>query len=188
MTNHTERLIEQWLPINEISVEAIRERAGAIPNPEPHQLHVWWARRPLAPSRAAVAASMIPTTFGREEFLAILGTYSGIQYDQERMSAARQQGENEKLGYANRRSFTHNPNRGQLESLRQAALQLTGEQTPVVLDVTAGGGSIPFEAGRLGFRTIPTSSTPSPASSSGQHASGPRSSDANCLRTTRKSA
>ena len=24
----------------------------------------------------------------------------------------------------------------------------------VVLDVTAGGGSIPFEAGRLGFRTI----------------------------------
>ena len=25
---------------------------------------------------------------------------------------------------------------------------------PVVLDVTAGGGSIPFEAGRLGFRTI----------------------------------
>ena len=43
------RLIEEWLPINEISVEAIRERAGAVPNPAPHQLHVWWARRPLAP-------------------------------------------------------------------------------------------------------------------------------------------
>ena len=148
------RLIEEWLPINEISVEAIRERAGAIPNPEPHQLHVWWARRPLAPSRAAVAASMLPTNFGRDEFIAILGTYSGIHHDQERMSDARQQGENKKLGYANRRSFTHNPTHCQLESLRRAALQLTGESTPIILDVTAGGGSIPFEAGRLGFRTI----------------------------------
>ena len=148
------RLIEEWLPINEISVEAIRERAGAIPNPEPHQLHVWWARRPLAPSRAAVAASMLPTNFSRDEFIAILGTYLGIHHDQERMSDARQQGESEKLGYANRRSFTHNPTYCQLESLRRAALQLTGEPAPLVLDVTAGGGSIPFEAGRLGFRTI----------------------------------
>ena len=53
------RLIEEWLPINELSIEAIRERAGAVPNPAPHQLHVWWARRPLAPSRAAVAASLL---------------------------------------------------------------------------------------------------------------------------------
>ena len=52
------RLIEHWLPINEISIESIRERAGAIPNPAPHQLHVWWARRPLATARAAVAASI----------------------------------------------------------------------------------------------------------------------------------
>ena len=29
-----------------------------------------------------------------------------------------------------------------------------GDSAPIVLDVTAGGGSIPFEAGRLGFRTI----------------------------------
>ena len=151
---YASRLIEEWLPVNEISVEAIRERAGAIPNPETHQLHVWWARRPLAPSRAAVAASMLPTNFSRDEFLAVLGTYSGIHYDQERMSDARQQDENEKIGYANRRSFTHNPNYRQLETLRQAALQLTGEQAPLVLDATAGGGSIPFEAGRLGFRTI----------------------------------
>ena len=151
---NTSRLIEEWLPINEISVEAIRERAGAIPNPEPHQLHVWWARRPLAPSRAAVAGSMLPADFRKDEFIGILGTYLGIHHDQERMSDARQQGENESIGYENRRSFTHNPNNRQLETLRQAALQLTGQQVPVVLDVTAGGGSIPFEAGRLGFRTI----------------------------------
>jgi adenine-specific DNA methylase len=32
--------------------------------------------------------------------------------------------------------------------------QATGTSTPVILDPTAGGGSIPFEAGRLGFATI----------------------------------
>ena len=151
---NTARLIEEWLPINEISVEAIRERAGAVPNPEPHQLHVWWARRPLATSRAAVAGSMLPTNFDRDEFIAILGTYLGIYHDQERMSDARQQGKNEKIGYANRRSFTYNPNQHQLETLRQATFELTSQHAPIVLDVTAGGGSIPFEAGRLGFRTI----------------------------------
>ena len=58
------RLIEEWLPVNELSIEAIRERAGAVPNPAPHQLHVWWARRPLAPSRAAVAASLLLANVG----------------------------------------------------------------------------------------------------------------------------
>ena len=56
----TRRLIEEWLPINELSVEAIREGvllAGALP--PLNWLHVWWARRPLTVSRAAVAASLL---------------------------------------------------------------------------------------------------------------------------------
>ena len=74
MTNPqpTRRLIEEWLPISEISIEAIRERAGAVPNPAPHQLHVWWARRPLAPSRAAVAASLLLSNAGHSKFLGVL--------------------------------------------------------------------------------------------------------------------
>ena len=66
------RLIEEWLPINEISIEAIRERAGAVPNPAPHQLHVWWARRPLAPSRAAVCASLLGSNVDHTEFVNVL--------------------------------------------------------------------------------------------------------------------
>ena len=50
-TNNGRRLIEEWLPINELSIESIRERgalAGScLPNPV-NQLHVWWARRPLS--------------------------------------------------------------------------------------------------------------------------------------------
>ena len=29
------RLIERWMPVNQVSTEAIRERAGAVPNPAP---------------------------------------------------------------------------------------------------------------------------------------------------------
>lgn len=66
----TRRLIEDWLPINEISIAAIRERAGAVPNPAPHQIHVWWARRPLDVSRAAVAGALLSSDADRATFCA----------------------------------------------------------------------------------------------------------------------
>ena len=148
------RLIETWLPINEISVEAIRERAGAIPNPETHQLHVWWARRPLVPSRAAVAGSLLPLDFDHDSFIRLLGTYVGVQQDQLRLANARAHGRTEKIGYRNRRAFTYNLTQEQLENIQQHSATIIGGEQPIVLDLTAGGGSIPFEAGRLGFKTI----------------------------------
>ena len=148
------RLIEKWFPVNEISVESIRERAGAIPNPEPHQLHVWWARRPLASSRAAVAAALLPEDYSHDSFTTAMGTYSGVHHDQKRMADAREEGKNEKLGYRNRRAFRHNPTADQQSEFLNAAHGATGTDSPVVLDITAGGGSIPFEAGRLGLQTI----------------------------------
>ena len=149
------RLIEKWLPINQISTEAIRERAGAVPNPAPHQLHVWWARRPLAPSRASTLLSLIPQSADDEDtrhsVLNMLGTSQDIHRTALRLAASRERGERDKDGYGDhRRAFTHNPTTEQLDWLR-ANLP---NANPVVLDVTAGGGSIPFEAGRLGFRTI----------------------------------
>jgi len=52
------RLIEVALPIREISAESVRQKSaqrGHIST-----LHMWWARRPLAASRAVVFASTIP--------------------------------------------------------------------------------------------------------------------------------
>ena len=149
------RLIEKWLPINEVSIEAIRERAGAVPNPAPHQLHVWWARRPLAPSRASVLLSLIPeaadTPQTRTAAFNLLGTSPNIHLIAQRLAAASESGERDKEGYGkHRRAFTHNAEPDELTWLNA---NLTNPN-PVVLDVTAGGGSIPFEAGRLGFRTI----------------------------------
>ena len=149
-TPPSRRLIENWLPINEISVEGIRERAGAVPNPAPHQLHVWWARRPLAPSRAAVAASLLNADADQFGFYDLMGTYAGIHHDAQRLAAANAAGVKADAGYTNRRAFTHNLSPEEARWFRENL----DVPNPVVLDVTAGGGSIPFEAGRLGLNTI----------------------------------
>ena len=149
------RLIEKWFPVNEISTEAVRERAGAIPNPAPHQLHVWWARRPLAPSRTSVLLSLIPMSAddddSRQSVFNLLGTIPNIHHVAQRLAIASASGQRAEEGYGdNRRSFTHNPTAQQLGWLNNNL----ASSDPIVLDVTAGGGSIPFEAGRLGFHTI----------------------------------
>ena len=149
-TPHTPRLIEAWFPVNQTSIEAIRERAGAVPNPAPHQLHVWWARRPLAISRGAVAASLLNADADRDMFLGVMGTHDGVVAEQKRIAAARETGERLKQAYSMQRAFKHNPTPAQAEWLRDNL----ATPDPLMLDVTAGGGSIPFEAGRLGLRTI----------------------------------
>ncbi len=139
------RLIEQWLPVNEVSTEGIREgstlHAG---HPPVNQLHVWWARRPLIASRAAIAASVLPTDADRDEFLANIGTSADVVTAARQRDAAKAAGERPTPPFPNKRAFLHNPN----FLIDQAA------DAPLLLDVTAGGGSIPFEAGRLGLRTV----------------------------------
>lgn len=51
-------LIESWLPIEEVGAESMRERGASSALPPLYFLHVWWARRPLIASRAAVLASV----------------------------------------------------------------------------------------------------------------------------------
>lgn len=53
-------LIEQWLPIDQIGAECMRERGASSALPPLYFLHVWWARRPLTVSRAAILASLLP--------------------------------------------------------------------------------------------------------------------------------
>ncbi len=59
-TDRTRVLIEQWLPIAEIGAECMRERGASSALPPLYFLHVWWARRPLTVSRAAILASLLP--------------------------------------------------------------------------------------------------------------------------------
>lgn len=58
MTTNDRRLIEDFLPIKEISTEASREKS--LRHGHISTLHLWWARRPLVACRSAVYASLVP--------------------------------------------------------------------------------------------------------------------------------
>lgn len=52
------RFIEESFPVREVSEESAKERN--IRHGHISTLHIWWARRPLASSRATNYAALIP--------------------------------------------------------------------------------------------------------------------------------
>jgi adenine-specific DNA methylase len=66
------RLIEAGFPCHQVGAETQREQSVGL-QPPTHRLHVWWARRPLTPSRAAVAGSLLPENANIEAFIKELG-------------------------------------------------------------------------------------------------------------------
>ena len=147
------RLIERWLPIAELGIESKRERTPMTPFPAPNRLHVWWARRPLVASRAAMLASLLPADADREKFMHVVGIHGDPVEVRRKIDIAKHTGES--LGpnpYGYKRAFTHSPNSGDHDWLRSLTVELPAALS--VLDPMAGGGSIPFEAGRLGFGTV----------------------------------
>ncbi|MFP4088536.1 MAG: DUF1156 domain-containing protein, partial [Desulfobacteraceae bacterium] len=71
-TNNDLRLIEAGFPCHQVGAETQRERDTGKAPPT-HRLHVWWARRPLTPSRAAILASLLPADTNPDWFLRQLG-------------------------------------------------------------------------------------------------------------------
>ena len=71
----TTRLIETWLPIAALGEESVRERRSMTALPPTYYLHVWWARRPLVASRAAILAVLLPADADRERFMHVLGIH-----------------------------------------------------------------------------------------------------------------
>jgi adenine-specific DNA methylase len=67
------RLIEKGFPCHQVGAETQRERGASSALPPLYFLHVWWARRPLTPSRAAILASLLPADTDPDCFLRQLG-------------------------------------------------------------------------------------------------------------------
>jgi putative DNA methylase len=144
------RLIERWLPIAALGEESVRERRFSMAGnalPPNNSLHVWWARRPLVASRAAVLASLLPAHADHEKFTHALGILGDPIKARQSIERARKTGIRIPDPYFWPRAFRHNPTE---EDRRWIASEL-GDVQITVLDPTAGGGSIPFEASRLGF-------------------------------------
>ena len=143
------RLIERWLPIAELGIESTRERTPMTPFPAPNRLHVWWARRPLVASRAAVLASLLPADADREKFMHVLGIHGDPVAARNAIDRARRTGVRVDNPYDYNRAFSYSPCSGDLEWLKSTLGNTMDKLT--VLDSTAGGGSVPFETARIGL-------------------------------------
>ncbi len=178
----TRSLIEQWLPAATIGAESLRD-ASAAKKPPNSRLHVWWARRPLTASRAAVVASLLPAwpsdaeapvdphaakvlaglraefPDGEPEYHAWFLRSLGILGDPVagRAAIAEANAASVRLengGYGYSRAFTVTPDDSVIARIhRLTGLRADTSNPPKVLDPFAGGGSIPFEAARYGCST-----------------------------------
>jgi putative DNA methylase len=162
-------LIEDWLPFDMIGAESLRD-ASAARKPPLNRLHVWWARRPLTVSRAAVLAGTLPQWSAdwpahlrrhfpdersyRAWFMRLPGIRGDPVAGRKLIQQAKAQGvQLQGSPYGGPRAFTVNPSPDDLRLLGGLLEHTWGTCEAAVLDPTAGGGSIPFEALRYGFTT-----------------------------------
>ena len=122
MTSDT-RLIEIAFPLKQVSRASVHEKS--VRHGHLSTLHIWPARRPLAASRAAVLAALLPAPDGDDARRRLL----------ERMAAVLSWGEEDPA---------------EIERFRAEVRAAFGGRAPRVLDPFAGGGAIPLEAMRLG--------------------------------------
>jgi adenine-specific DNA methylase len=105
-------------------------------------------------SRAAVLASLLPADADRKIFMHMLGIHGDPLASRKRIEAAKRKGERfEGEAYTYKRAFIYKPSK-QEEFWLLDELAKLGINQPTVLDPTAGGGAIPFEALRLGCTTF----------------------------------
>lgn len=172
--SHNKLLIEQWLPIAPIGAECMRERGASSALPPLYFLHVWWARRPLTVSRAAIIASLLPAypdgdpevlawpdkflkqfpTFDayKKWFLKLIGILGDPVTGRRLIQWANERGiklKEHPYGYP--RAYTANPTQGELELLYDLLGWTWGTRDITFCDPMSGGGSIPFEALRYGL-------------------------------------
>lgn len=144
------RLAEVDFPIAEVSKHAAREKS--IRHAHPSTLHLWWARRPLASSRAVLLALLLPDPCdricpsdfklkARELLPAVTGTIGGTDQDLQKALLR---------FIGNFANWDLAADAQYLKVSRGLVHAAHPEETPLVVDPFAGGGSIPFEALRLG--------------------------------------
>ena len=150
------RLAEVDFPIAAVSRHAAREKS--IRHGHPSTLHLWWARRPLASSRAMLMALLLPDPCDPlcpEDFKTkartILLNAPGrpVRQDEQPLTDAglRQALLTFIADFAN---WDNAASHAFLSTSRDLVGAAHPEETPLVVDPFAGGGSIPLEALRLG--------------------------------------
>src|SRR6266516_3313344 len=145
------RLIEVDFPLKQTSLDSVHEknvRHGHIST-----LHIWPARRPLAASRAALIATLLPDPGNDEERKMILDKLAGriVERVKKKKSADGRRIE-EQVTVETEGGILHwgRESGADLQWFRDKIREAYGGRAPRVLDPFAGGGAIPLEAMRLG--------------------------------------
>ncbi|MCC6018967.1 MAG: DUF1156 domain-containing protein [Candidatus Verstraetearchaeota archaeon] len=127
------RLVEEWIPLKEVNRSSETEQ-GFIRAPKISNLHPWPARRPYANARALTLASILPSNFSRDLFNEGIGLneISNVPYEI---------------------LYLVQPDRKLIADIVKSGVGRSLNDI-IVVDPMAGGGSIPLEALRLGFKTI----------------------------------
>jgi putative DNA methylase len=154
------RLAEVDFPIAVVSKHAAREKS--IRHGHPSTLHLWWARRPLAACRAMLLGLLLPDPCDEHcpgefkekarEFLPKVQGQVGSKDEDLRKSLLKFIGD-----FAN---WDLSSDRAYLEVSRGLVKAAHPEETPLVVDPFAGGGSIPLEALRLGCEAFASDLNP----------------------------
>ena len=149
MNQNDKRLIEVAFPLKQVSLDSVHEknvRHGHIST-----LHIWPARRPLAASRAALIATLLPDPGDADERRDVLLRMAGrVTNKVERKRVNGRVVERVKEETAGGILHWGRENGPDLEWFRKEIRKAYGGRAPKVLDPFAGGGAIPLEAMRLG--------------------------------------
>ena len=153
------RLAEVDFPIATVSMHAAREKS--IRHGHPSTLHLWWARRPLASSRAVLLALLLPDpcdpqcpySFKRQA-KEILGEVRQPPVDDAELRKAL-------LWFISSfAAWEMSAHPVYLRVGRSLVKAAHDEEAPLVVDPFAGGGSIPLEALRLGCEAFASDLNP----------------------------
>jgi putative DNA methylase len=154
------RLAEVDFPIAVVSKHAAREKS--IRHGHPSTLHLWWARRPLASSRAVMLALLLPDPCDphcpskfkgqAREILRPIPGRVGDSNDDLREALLRFIGDFADWDNADNSTF--------LVAARDLVKAAHLAETPLIVDPFAGGGSIPLEALRLGCDALASDLNP----------------------------
>ncbi|NLH75304.1 MAG: DUF1156 domain-containing protein [Verrucomicrobia bacterium] len=154
------RLIEVDFPIAKVSEHSAREKS--IRHGHPSTLHLWWARRPLAACRAVLLGLLLPAPTERDcpaDFKSKAREL--LQKRHRKPLATDQELQDDLLAFIGEFADWDNASNAlYLEIGRGLVKAAHPEETPVVVDPFAGGGSIPLEALRLGCEAFASDLNP----------------------------
>jgi adenine-specific DNA methylase len=161
------RLAEVDFPIAVVSKHSAREKS--IRHGHPSTLHLWWARRPLAACRAMLMALLLPDpcdplcpdefkTSARGTLLNMPGWNTPRMSEQVKSDEGLRKALLDFIGdFAN---WDNAADKDYLAAARALVKVAHPEETPLVVDPFAGGGSIPLEALRLGCEAFASDLNP----------------------------